>query len=55
MPVLIPIKLLVLLDRNSSGERTSMYCYFGIIRRHSASIVSGRNVATVGEFGIYIL
>ena len=31
MPVFTPIKLLVLLDRNSNDGRTSMYRYFGVI------------------------
>ena len=30
MPAFIPIKLLVLLDRNNNDERTSMYRYFGV-------------------------
>ena len=31
MPVFTPIKLLVLLDRNSNDGRTPMYRYFGVI------------------------
>ena len=34
MPVFTPIKLLVLLDRNSNDGRTRMYRYFGVISLH---------------------
>ena len=54
----IPIKLLVLLDRNSNEERTSIYRYFGVLLASfaaSMSILTERNVSTVGEFGAYIL
>ena len=57
MSAFIAIKLLVLLDRNSNDKKNVAVSIFWRHLRHlaaSMSILTRRNVSTVGEFGTYI-